>query len=70
MEDVKVFWKSLTIWFNSIVATLPVVLQELQDQLPAMKGYLPDNLYSWMFVGVVVGNVLLRFKTSTGVKLK
>lgn len=66
----KAFWKSLTLWFNSIVAALAVVLPELMAQLPALKEYLGHDVYRWLFIVTVFGNVLIRFRTNSAVGLK
>ena len=63
----KSFWKSWTIWFNSVVGTVAVLLPELLSQLPVLKEYLPTDLYRWLFLIVMIGNIGLRFKTNTGV---
>lgn len=56
--------KSLTIWFNSIMAAAVVALPMLQDQLPQLQGYLPANLYHSAMATLIVGNIILRFKTN------
>jgi hypothetical protein len=66
----KAFWKSLTLWFNSIVASLALVLPELMLQLPAMQAYVPSDLYRWLFIFTVLGNVIIRIRTTTAVGLK
>lgn len=66
----KAFWKSLTLWFNSFVAGLAVVLPDLMLQLPALKSYVPANMYQWLFIFTVAGNVLIRLRTNTAVGLK
>lgn len=66
----KVFWKSLTLWFNSIAAALAVVLPDLMVQLPALKEYVGADIYRWLFIITVFGNVLIRLRTNTAVGLK
>ena len=66
----KAFWKSLTIWFNSAVAALAVMLPDLLLQLPAMQAYVPTDIYRWLFIVTVLGNVLIRFRTNTAVGVK
>lgn len=66
----KAFWKSVTLWFNSVVATVALVLPELALQLPAMKDHIPDDLYRWLFILTILGNVLIRLRTTTPVGLK
>ena len=66
----KAFWKSMTIWFNSIMGTAAVVLPDLMLQLPTMQAYLPTDLYRWMFVFTIAGNIVIRFRTNTAVGVK
>jgi hypothetical protein len=66
----KAFWKSATLWFNSLVATLAVMLPDLMLQLPVLQPYLPTDVFKWMFLGTVVGNILLRIRTSTALGVK
>jgi len=56
--------KSLTIWFNTVMGTAIVVLPVAQDQFPALQGYVPDKWYHYTMGALVVGNILLRFKTN------
>ena len=67
---VKLWWKSWTIWINGLFAFLPVVITQAQNQLPSLQGYIPSDLYSKLFVAVVVANILLRAKTKEGISLK
>lgn len=61
---VKGLKKSATAWFNAIVATIVSGLPFAIDAFPQIKGYVPDNIYSAAWVVLVVGNILLRFKTT------
>lgn len=55
--------KSATIWFNSVFASVVLALPLLQDTFTQLQPYLPDNIYKVLAVVVIVGNLLLRFKT-------
>lgn len=55
-------WKSWTIWFNGVAAAALGILPMAQDSLPALQQYVPD--IKWAAVSIIVGNVLLRFKTN------
>ena len=66
----KAYWKSFTLWFNSAAASLALVLPELMVQLPVMKEYVPTDMYRWLFIVTVLGNVMLRFKTTTAVGVR
>lgn len=56
--------KSLTAWFNAAFASVVLALPMLQDTFPQLQAYLPDNVYKVMIVIVIVGNFLIRFKTT------
>lgn len=53
--------KSLTVWFNGVMAAAPAALLYAQDQLPMLRDYLPLNLYGYAFGATVLGNLALRF---------
>ena len=62
-EQIKGAWKSWTIWFNTVgLLLLTSALAE-----PLVLEYLEDNN---LMVIILVGNVLLRFKTNTGLEKK
>ena len=56
----KSWFKSVTLWFNGLLAAVPMLLPLLAQELPAMKAYIPENLYGWLFLAVTVGNVIIR----------
>ncbi len=56
--------RSLTIWFNSIIGALIVGLPQLQDSLPQLQGYIPEDAYRQLTTLVLIGNMLLRFRTN------
>lgn len=60
--------KSLTIWFNGLAAAALGILPMLQDSLPSLQQYVPD--IKWGAAAIIVGNVLLRFKTTKGLQDK
>jgi len=62
--------KSLTIWFNTIMGIILAMLPTMLEQLPQLEAYIPPHIYRWLMLLVVVGNVLLRFKTSTALQNK
>jgi len=51
-------WKSFTNWFNAVGAS---ILQILMAE-PSLQEYLSLHDLVWV---MVIGNILLRFKTST-----
>lgn len=50
--------------FNAWMATFVVFLPEIKASLPEMSAYLPDNVYKYIALIVVMGNVILRIKTT------
>jgi hypothetical protein len=62
--------KSLTIWANSAFATIAMALPIAQDQIPLVKAYIPPNVYHYMLMVVIFGNVFLRFRTNKGLEEK
>jgi len=62
--DLRRAHKSITIWFNGVLGLLAMVLPFALEQLPAMQAYLPAQIYNYMMGAVVLGNIVLRFRTS------
>lgn len=56
--------KSMTIWFNAIVATAVLSLPDMLAYAPQLKEYLPDDIYKQGMFLLVLGNFLLRIRTS------
>ena len=58
--------RSFTVWFNSVfVAALPI-LEAVKDAAPQVQHYVTPEAYKWVGLFVVIVNILLRFKTNTG----
>lgn len=66
--------RSWTIWFNGLLlAMLPFatdILILLPQLLPEVKPYMPANAYEFMGKVVVIGNILLRFRTKSSLSSK
>lgn len=67
---IKAWWKSTTLWFNSALGSVALLLPDLTAQLPVLKQNLPDDIYKWLLYVVVFGNVLLRKRTSTAIGMR
>ncbi len=63
--DAMKMHKSLTIWFNSVMGMVVVGLPMAQDSLPQLQGYLQANAYHYLMGALIVGNIILRFKTNS-----
>lgn len=61
---------SLVIWFNGAVGTAIVILPEAQASFPQLQDYLPADAYRSIMGLLVVGNILLRFKTASALRDK
>lgn len=56
--------KSLTIQFNALMATVVSVIPQLLDALPSLQPHLGPEFYKWVAIITIVGNSLIRAKTS------
>lgn len=55
--------RSATVWINSgLLAMLPFY-EDIKGSMTELQPYLPDNIYKWMGVAVVVLNIVMRFRT-------
>ena len=66
----KAFWKSLTVWFNTVSGTLIAMIPMAMEQLPVLKEYLPVNWYMWALLALTVGNLIIRVKTNTAIGMR
>lgn len=71
LEKIKMFfrgvWGSIKSWtmhFNAWLAGFIVFLPEIKASLPELAAYLPSDLYKYLALIVIVGNVVLRIKTT------
>ena len=59
--------KSFTIWFNLIIGTITVTLMEFipyaHGLFPELQPYLTAESYKRLALVLIVGNIILRFKT-------
>lgn len=62
--------RSKTVWFNSIAGTLLMALPEMKEALPALQAYITPDVYRWLILVVIVGNIWLRAITSTALEDK
>lgn len=57
--------KSWTIKFNALFGGVFYLLPILQTDFPQLRGYIPDNWFKWAMALIIVGNIILRFKTKS-----
>ncbi len=62
--------RSATVWFNALAGMAVLYLPQMQEQFPQLQDYLPPNAYHYAMGAVVLGNVLLRFKTNCALREK
>lgn len=62
--------KSLTIWFNGAMLTFMLYIPELKYMLSEVQPYITPDLYKWFSLVLVIGNILLRFKTTKALEAK
>ena len=70
VAKIKGAGKSLTLWFNSIMGSAVVMLPPAQESFPQLADYIPSNWYHLSMGALIVGNMVLRFKTATGLENK
>lgn len=64
LNALKGAWRSWTIHFNVWVGTLFGALPLAQETFPQLGPYIPANVFQYGMVVLIIGNFLLRFKTS------
>ena len=64
IERLKRSWLSLTMWFNASLATVWLFLPELTATLPAVREYLDGDVYKKLMLLAIIGNMILRVKTT------
>jgi hypothetical protein len=65
LEKLKGAWRSVTVWFNGALLAMLPVYEVVKESLPEIQSYLPDNVYKWVGIAVVMLNIALRFKTNS-----
>lgn len=57
-------FKSITIWFNSVIGAVMVAVPLIQEALPQLETILSPVDYQRLITALIIGNVLLRIKTT------
>jgi len=70
MSSLKGAFRSFTIWFNSLMAVVIASLPLMQDSFPELQSYVPSKWYHYAMGLLIVGNILLRIKTTTSLAEK
>lgn len=61
----KPWWRSRTLWFNAVVAALAAA----EAGFGVLQPVLPANAYAAISLLLVVGNAVLRFLTTQGLRV-
>ena len=69
-SDLKRIHKSFVIWFNGLSAALITALPFAQDNFPQLQEYVSPAFYKHAMVAIIVGNIILRFKTNSSLRDK
>lgn len=64
MRNLKKAWKSLTIWFNSVIAAIFSLGDVIKENIPFAQQYLTPETVKYAVIAVVFINIGLRFKTN------
>jgi hypothetical protein len=74
MNKIRGAFKSLTMWVNGLfLAAFPFandIVSGVQDNLPQMAQYVPDNIFKTVGMVVVVFNIYLRVRTKQSLEVK
>lgn len=62
--------KSMTIWFNAAAGTLLIYWADIQASMPDLERLMTPDAYAMAVKAMLVGNILLRFKTTTALDQK
>lgn len=62
--------KSMTIWFNSVMGLLLVYWTDIQASMTDLERLMTPDAYAVTVKVMLVGNILLRFKTTQALDQK
>lgn len=68
--DILKLHKSITVWFNAVLASIAFALPELISFVPSLKDYIPEDNYKLLMAICLVGNFLIRFRTTKALRDK
>lgn len=62
--------KSFTIWFNGLAGAAVLGLPEAKDAFPQIQPYIDATLFKYAMAVLIIGNIMLRFKTGKALNEK
>lgn len=57
-------YKSVVIWFNGLALSLLSLFEMFHDSMSELMPFLSANMYKTVGLAIIIGNIVLRFKTS------
>ena len=70
ISDLKKAHRSITIWFNSVIASIFFLVPDAIAYFPQLQEYIPAPTYKTGMMILLVGNFMLRFKTTKSLRDK
>lgn len=70
IDKLRGAWRSWTIHFNVWLAIVIEFLPMAKDSFPELQPYVPANLFQYGMAVLIIGNLILRFKTNTSLEAK
>lgn len=70
LDKLRGAWRSWTIHFNFWTAVIIECLPMAKDSFPELQPYIPANLFQYGMAALIVGNLVLRFKTTSCLSCK
>ncbi len=62
--------RSRTVWFNVASGAALAALPQMAEALPALQQFISPEVYRWLVVAVVLGNIWLRAITTAALEDK
>lgn len=62
--------KSLTIWLNGIGLAVVAGWNEITESVPQLQQYVDAQTYKYLALSLVVGNIIVRFRTRSPLEHK
>jgi hypothetical protein len=70
LDKLKGALRSWTVHFNLYVAAIIEGLPLIKDTFPELQPYVPANVFQIGMTVLIVGNLILRFKTKVALEAK
>ena len=68
--DIRKLHKSLTVWFNAVLASIAFALPELINFVPSLREYILEDNYKLLMAICLIGNFIIRFRTTKALRDK